>query len=63
MTEAANDSLDLLWGCAAIAAALGVTERACFHMLEQRQLPARKVGGRWVASRRKLEQHFEETAA
>jgi hypothetical protein len=62
MAETSN-TLDLIWGCAAIAATLGVTQRACFHMLEAGVIPARKVGGRWVASRRKLEEHFEETAA
>lgn len=59
----ATDKLDLIWGCAAIAAALGVTERAAYHMLEAGVLPARKIGARWVASRKKLEAHFEETAA
>ena len=59
----ASDKLDLIWGAAAIAAALGITERACFHMLESGVLPARKVGARWVVSRRKLLQHFEGEAA
>ena len=59
MTEQPADDLGLIWGAAAIAAALGVTERACFHMLEAGKLPARKIGGRWVASRRKLIEHFE----
>lgn len=58
-----TDNLDLLWGCKAIAAFLGVTERACFHMLEQGVLPARQVGQRWVASRKALRRHFEGQAA
>jgi len=45
---------DLLWGCAAIARAIGRSERQAFHLLERRLLPARRVGGRWVASRRAL---------
>jgi len=45
---------DLIWGCAAIAAAIGRNQQATFHLLENQLLPARKVGGRWVASRRKL---------
>jgi hypothetical protein len=46
---------DLLWGAAAIAAVIGRSPRATFYMLESGGLlPARKVGGRWVASRRKL---------
>ena len=62
MTEA-PEQLGLVWGAAAIAALLGITERRAFHMLEAGTLPARKVGGRWVASRKKLEQHFEGEAA
>ncbi len=57
------DKLDLLWGCKAIAQAIGRTERATFHMLEAGELPATQVGRRWVVSRRKLEQYFEEAAA
>jgi hypothetical protein len=49
--EAADD---LIWGCAAIAAAIGRNRRATFHLLENQLLPARKVGERWVASRKKL---------
>lgn len=59
----APDKLDLLWGCRAIAEAIGRTERATYHMLEAGELPARQVGQRWVASRRKLLQHFEGEAA
>ncbi|MFD1941305.1 helix-turn-helix domain-containing protein [Paradevosia shaoguanensis] len=55
--------LDLVWGCKAIAKLLGVTERACFHMLESGELPARQIGRRWVVSRRKLREHFEGEAA
>jgi hypothetical protein len=58
------DSLDLIWGCKAIAAALGVTERACFHMLESGDLPgAKQIGRRWVVSRKALERFFEGEAA
>ncbi|TMJ91109.1 MAG: DNA-binding protein [Alphaproteobacteria bacterium] len=45
---------DLVWGCAAIAEVIGRTERATFHLLKSQLLPARRVGGRWCASRRKL---------
>jgi hypothetical protein len=46
---------DLLWGAAAIAAVIRRSPGATFYMLESGGvLPARKVGGRWVASRRKL---------
>ena len=62
MQQPEAQPLDLVWGAKAIAKVLGVTERACFHMLEKRELPARQVGQRWVASRRKLQEHFEGSA-
>jgi hypothetical protein len=55
--------LDLIWGAAAIAEAIGVTQRKCFHLLEAGLLPARKVGGRWVISRKTLARFFEGTLA
>ncbi|RUT32625.1 DNA-binding protein [Arsenicitalea aurantiaca] len=58
-----TDTLDLLWGAEAIAAFLGRTKRSVFHMLEKNEIPARKVSGRWVASKRALIAYFEETAA
>jgi len=45
---------DLVWGCSAIAEVIGRTERATFHLLKTNVLPAKRVGGRWCASRRKL---------
>lgn len=63
-TNNEHAGLDLVWGCKAIAAVIGRTERATFHMLESGDLPvARQVGSRWVASRRKLVEYFEQVAA
>jgi hypothetical protein len=45
---------DVLWGAEAIAEAIGQTERATYHLLANELLPAKRIGGRWVASRRKL---------
>jgi hypothetical protein len=45
---------DVLWGAAEIGRAIGKAARATFHLLEAGHLPARKIGGRWCASRRKL---------
>lgn len=45
---------DIVWEVAEIAKVIGRTDRQTFHMLAAGHLPARKVGGRWVASRRKL---------
>lgn len=55
-----NEALDLVWGCKAIAKVLGCTERATFHMLERKEIPARKVGSRWVASREALRLFFHD---
>jgi hypothetical protein len=38
---------DTLEGAAAIAAFLGKTERQTNYLLERKQLPAFKLGGRW----------------
>lgn len=53
------DDLDLVWGAAAIGKLIGKPPRATFHMLEQEQIPARKVGRQWVASRKALREFFE----
>jgi hypothetical protein len=45
---------DILWGCAAIAEVIGQSTRQTFYLLEQLMIPARKVGKKWVASRRAL---------
>jgi hypothetical protein len=49
-----NEVPDLLWGAAAIGRAIGRSPRQAFNLLENKVLPGRKVGNRWVASRRKL---------
>jgi hypothetical protein len=45
---------DIIWGVKSIADEIRRPERATYHLLETGQLPANKIGGRWVASRRKL---------
>jgi hypothetical protein len=59
-TELAND---LAWGVGEIAKAIGRDERATYHLLAGQQLPARKVGGRWCASRRRLREYLTGGAA
>jgi hypothetical protein len=49
---------DLLVGAEAIAAELGIGMRKAFYWLERSLIPARKTGRTWVASRRRLRQHF-----
>ncbi|MBD9592709.1 DNA-binding protein [Ensifer sp. ENS05] len=65
MTSIAEKSrgLDLVWGAEEIAKLIGRSTRATFHMLDAGELPAKKVGGRWVAERNQLLQFFLEPAA
>lgn len=63
MRDTQPEALDLVWGAKKIAQVIGCTERATFHMLERREIPARQVGQRWVASRKALEAFFAEVAA
>jgi len=51
-------ALELIWGCKAISEEIERSQRATFHLLERGELPAKKVGGRWVAVRRALRAHF-----
>ena len=62
--KAAAESLDLIWGAAAIAQAIGKSRRATYGLLENGHLPvAKKQGDQWVVSRRKLREHFEGAGA
>ena len=55
--------MDLIWEVAEIGKLIGRNERQTFHLLATGQLPAKKVGGRWVAERSKLIAFFMEDAA
>lgn len=50
---------DLLKGVAAIAAFIGEEERPTHYLLEKKRTPAGRLGGHWVASKRKLRAHFD----
>ncbi len=60
---AEKQSLDLIWEVEEIAKMIGRTERQTFHLLSSGRLPAKKVGGRWVAERSKLIAFFMGDAA
>jgi hypothetical protein len=51
---------DLLWGVKPISEEINRNERQTFHLLENGRLPAKKIGGRWCASRIGLRRHFAE---
>jgi hypothetical protein len=46
-----------------MAKVIGRTDRQTFHLLDKGELPARKIGGRWVVERSKLVAFFMEPAA
>ena len=57
MSDSENTST-ILWGASAIAAAIGKSLNATFHLLEKGRLPARKVGRQWSADREVLRAFF-----
>ncbi|PSJ55780.1 hypothetical protein [Pseudaminobacter soli (ex Li et al. 2025)] len=58
-----EESLDLVWGAEAIAKVIARTPTQTHYLLRTGKLPAKQVGERWVASRRKLVSFFLEDAA
>ncbi|TBG20636.1 DNA-binding protein [Rhizobium johnstonii] len=63
MENNGTESEDLVWGISAIARVIGRTDRQTYHMLDTGALPAKRVGGRWVASRKKLLSFLVDDAA
>ena len=53
-----DESLDLVWEVDEIARVIRRSPRQTINMLRQRALPAKKVAGRWCASRRALVDFF-----
>ena len=51
---------DFLYGAKSIAAHLGMTEKAVYHLIEEGRLPVFKIGRRVAARRSRLQQHFEK---
>lgn len=63
VAEKSSAPMELVWGATEIAKLIGRSPRSTFHMLENGELPAKKVGGRWVAERGALVRFFMEPAA
>lgn len=61
-TKQDGPKLDLLWEVEEIAKLIGRTPRQTNHMLAKGEIPAKKVGGRWVAERNRLLNFFLETS-
>lgn len=58
-----NVSIDLVWEVDEIARVIGRNSRQTFHMLKKGEIPAKKVGGRWVAERGELVRFFRIISA
>ena len=54
---------DLVWHVAGIAREINRPTRVVSHMLENGQLPAGKIGNRWVSSKRRLRKRLAEVIA
>ncbi len=54
---------DLLHGCGAIAAFLGVSRRRAYDLLERGKLPAGHLGAIWIGSKRRLREHLDKVTA
>jgi hypothetical protein len=54
---------DLIWGVTGIGREIGRNQRQTFHLLENGRIPAKKVGGRWCASRAGLRRYFASILA
>jgi excisionase family DNA binding protein len=54
------EQLDLIWGCEEMAKFIGRSQRSVLRMLDNGELPAKKVGGRWVAERGALTAVFTQ---
>lgn len=54
---------DLLDGASAIAEYLGKTPRAVYHMVENRQIPVFRKGGRLYGRKSELDRAFSSEAA
>jgi hypothetical protein len=59
MSDTCETESPVCWGAGQIGQAIGLTERQAFHLLKLgRIVCAKKVGGKWVASRSALRREF-----
>lgn len=63
MIEQPSSRMDLIWGIGDIAKVIDKSFNATAHMLNKGQIPARKVGERWVIERGELIAFFKGKAA
>jgi hypothetical protein len=48
-----------LRGAKAIGAFIGLNSRQTFYLLTKGEIPAKKIGGRWIATRQRLRRLVE----
>jgi hypothetical protein len=53
---------EVIWGAVEIAAIINRTPRQTYNLLESGQLPAKRIGGRWAATKGNLRRLFSEVA-
>lgn len=56
-----TDQIDLIWGIDAIARFIKRSNRQTYHLLAKGEIPAKRVGGRWVATKEALIRFFKQT--
>ncbi len=61
--QISGEKIELIWGADEIAKVIGRSARVTFHLLTTGAIPAKKVGGRWVAERGALTRFFMDPAA
>jgi hypothetical protein len=54
MSETLPSKLDLIWGVAAIADEIGLTERQAGYLIRNGNLPAKRIGPRYFIRRSEL---------
>ncbi|MBE0559924.1 MAG: DNA-binding protein [Ochrobactrum anthropi] len=63
MDKQQNHQVDVIWGIEDISQAIGQSFAATAYMLKKGHIPAKKVGDRWAASRKALNEFFAGEAA
>lgn len=58
-----TENLGILWGAKQIGDFIGKTPRAAFHLLETRQIPGRKNGKLWTATKKELAEALTNNGA
>ncbi len=57
------DDSDFLNGAAEIGRFLNVSTRRCYYLLENKEIPARRLGSLWQARKSRILKHYEEGEA